>query len=81
MLISYWWLRRALKKEYVTQFIDMQKLTVNIWKIVIKESRLNYWDVNNLYAWTSPQKHKFELIEDTSQFNKNFIKNCEEKDE
>ena len=45
----------------------------------IKElSYLKYWDVNNLYGWVMLQKlpiNNFEGIEDTSQFNEDFIKN------
>ena len=48
-------------------------------------SCLQYWDVNNLYGWVMSQKllvNNFEWIKDTSQFNENFIKNCnEESDE
>ena len=44
-----------------------------------KESpNLKYQEVNNLYGWAMPQKlplNKFERIEDTSQFNEDFIKN------
>ena len=40
-------------------------------------------DVNNLYGWTMPKKvavnNDFEWIKDTSQFNEDFIKNCNEK--
>ena len=42
-----------------------------------KESYLKYWDVNNLYGWAMSQKfpvNKFQRIEDTSQFNEDFIK-------
>ena len=46
---------------------------------------LQYWDVNNLYRWTMSQKllvNNFEWIEDTCQFNKDFVKNYnEESDE
>ena len=39
---------------------------------------LKYWDVSNLYVWVMSQKlavNKLEWIEDTSQFNEDFIKN------
>ena len=39
---------------------------------------LNYWDVTNLYGWAMSQKlpvNKFRWIEETSQFNEDFIKN------
>ena len=42
-----------------------------------ESSYIQYWNVNNLYAWTMPQKlpvNSFEWIEDTSQFNEDFIK-------
>ena len=45
----------------------------------IKESSyLKYWDVHSLYGWVMLQTlpvNDFELIEDTSQFNEDFIKN------
>ena len=40
---------------------------------------IQYWDVNNIYGWVISQKlpvNKFEWIDDTSQFNEDFIKNC-----
>ena len=38
-------------------------------------SYLEYWDVNNFYGWTISQKlNNFEWIEDTFQFNEDFIK-------
>ena len=42
-------------------------------------SCLKYWNVNNLYGWAMLQKlpvNGFKLIKDTSQFNQDFIKNC-----
>ena len=42
-----------------------------------ESSYLEYWDVNNLFGWEMLPKlpvNNFEWIEDTSQFNENFIK-------
>ena len=47
-----------------------------------ESSYLQYWDVNNLYGWTISQElsvNNFEWIEDTSQFNEDFIKNYYEE--
>ena len=47
-----------------------------------ESSYILYWDVNNLYQWEMLQKlplNNFEWIKHTSQFNKDFIKNYDEK--
>ena len=50
-----------------------------------KSSYLKYCDANNLYDWAMFQElpvNIFEWIEETSQFNEDFIKNYnEESDE
>ena len=50
-----------------------------------ESSYLIYQNVNNLCGWAMPQKlpaNNFEWIEETSQFNENYIKNYnEESDE
>ena len=49
-----------------------------------ESSYLKYWDVSNLYSWAMPQKfpvNKFEWIENTFQFNEDFIKKYNEKDD
>ena len=47
-----------------------------------ESSYLNYCDRNDLYGWAMPQRppiNNFELIEETSQFNSDFIKNYNEE--
>ena len=47
-----------------------------------ESSYILYWDVKNLYQWEMLQKlplNNFEWIKHTSQFNKDFIKNYDEK--
>ena len=66
--------------EYVTLFIDMQKLITNTGQIMIKNKELSYvkyLDVNNLYGWAMLQKFpvtEFKWVEDISEFNEVFIK-------
>ena len=73
---------------FILIFIDMQKIITNTWKDYDKNkesSYIQYWDVNNLYGRAMSQRllvNNFEWIEETSQFNKDFIKNYnEESDE
>ena len=43
-----------------------------------ESSYLKYWDIKNLCGWAMSQKlpvNNFEWIEDTFQFNEDFIKN------
>ena len=47
-----------------------------------ESSYLKYWNVNNLYGWALLLKlpvNKFEWIEETSQFDKDFIKSYNEE--
>ena len=62
----------------------MQNVTTNTWKIDKNKelSYLQYWDANSFYGRAISQKlpvNNFEWIEDTSQFNEDFIKNYNEK--
>ena len=63
--------------EYVTLVIDMQDYHKS------KESSyIHYWDVSNLYGWAMSQKlrvNNFEWINDTAQFNDDFIKSYNEE--
>ena len=58
----------ALEK-HVMQFIDMQKLITNIWKIMVKIK--NHHNVNNVFGWEMLQKlpvNKFEWIAYLTKF-------------
>ena len=61
----------------------MGKLIINTRKINEELPYVQYLDVNNLYGRTMSKKvavnNDFEWIKDTSQFNEDFIKNCNEK--
>ena len=49
-----------------------------------ESSYLNYWGVNSLYGLAMSQNlpiFNFKQVEDTSQVNKDFIKNYNEKSE
>ena len=71
--MSLYWYAKAHSK-YMKDF-DKNK----------KSSYLQYWDKNDFYGWAMLQRlpvNKFEWINDTSQFNEDFIKNYnEESDE
>ena len=75
-------------EEYVTLFIDMQKLITNTWRIMIKAKNchskfvhLQNWKVNGFYGWAMSQNlpvNNSEWIKDTSQFHQDFIKSYNE---
>ena len=47
-----------------------------------ESSHLNQWGVNSLYRWAISQRlpvNNFELIEETSHFNEDFIKKYNEE--
>ena len=83
ILIYYWWLKRELEVESVRQHIGMLKQTINIWKITIKSSYLEFLDAKNLYGWVMSQKlqvNGFKWVEEEklSKFNERFIKSYNE---
>ena len=46
------------------QFIDIQKILTNIWKIMIKNKELSYLKyVNHLYRWAMSQKLPVNVFE------------------
>ena len=47
-----------------------------------ESSYIQYWNVNDLYLWAMSENlsvKNFEWIKNTSQFDEDFIKNCNEK--
>ena len=62
-------------------FINKWELTTNTWKKYNKNkesSYLKYWDVNDLYGRATSKKLpkiSFKWVEETSQFNEDFIWN------
>ena len=82
-------IQKGIREEYITLFVDMQKLITRRRKNMIKIKKClifnivnigmlgcKYWDVNNLYGWAMSQKlwaNNFDWIEDTFQFNEDFI--------
>ena len=49
-----------------------------------ESSYLQYWDGNDLYGWAMLRKlpvNNYEWIEDTYQFNEDFIKNYNEEND
>ena len=49
-----------------------------------ESSYLKYWDVKNLNGWETLQRlpvNDFKWIEETSQFNEDFIKNYNEEND
>ena len=75
-----------LEEEHVTQFINIQKLIKDCdMKDYDKNKESSYpiyWDVNSLYGWAMSQKllvNNIEWIDDTFQFNEDFIKSYDEE--
>ena len=61
----------------------MWKIIINTWKIIIKKkwSYFKNYDVNDLYGCAISQKlslHGFKWVEETCQFNEDFIKSYNE---
>ena len=81
-MTCYWWLKKGLWAEFVKQSIGMLKQTIDIWKLMIKNSEssyIEYLDGNNLYGWAMSQKLpvkglKWVKQKKLSKFNEDFIK-------
>ena len=70
----------VLQVENVILFIDMWKLIINTWEIIIKIKYYHkYWGMINFYSWgilQKPSVYGFTRIEETSELNEDFIKRC-----
>ena len=66
-------------------YLSISKANNKYWKYYDKNEEslyIQYWDVNNSYGWAMLKKlpvNNFEWIEDTSQFDEDFIKNYNEE--
>ena len=72
------WLKKELEQDYVAipWYAKANNKYMKDYDKNKESSYLKYWDLNNFYGWVMSQKlpvNKFEWIEDTSQFNENFI--------
>ena len=86
--ICYYWVEKRIREGICHTIYRYGKANNKYIKYYDKNKELphiQYWDVNNLYGWLMSQKvllNSFECIKDTSQYNKDFIKNYnEESDE
>ena len=69
--------KKKFEEEYVTVFVDMQKLITNTWKTVIKRKNCCIWTIRVQIIYMSqklPAKN-FEWIKVTSRFNIDFKTN------
>ena len=69
--------------EYITLYAHQYATASNKYMKDYDENKeflyFDCWDVNNLHGWAMSQKLPlggFKWVEYTSQFNKDFIKNC-----
>ena len=67
--------------KYAMLSIDMQKLTINTWKMNKESSNLSSRAVNNLYGWAMSQNlplNGFKWVQKTFQVSIDFIENYNE---